>query len=329
MNNRDFYKDIMSNVQPSDESVERILDMTKESKKRIKPVPALAIVACLALFVTGVASANSFAKKESPVTTPSSNAITQSNNIFTITAYAGEGDEKTPILLDKDNIVLQDTKLRRSRDSDNKPQLHQSGESSFSVAGENIKSVTYSCKNGTIGFIVDINKVQYLKSKGEYFDVIIPYLDEYKNANGVSEWDVFAEHFQKGEYDKYFTNTEKKSIDDYWQAEYIYTDDDSEITGVGVVSKATWETVFDTGELKEYTFENYFNTNKSFADAFWELDDSELDKLIKNDNMGFDEVQHDTLTISVHFNDGSTQEINYDLGFNKNGNLVITEIKQN
>lgn len=321
MNNKEFYKDIMSGVQPSESSVERIMDMTKESKKKFKLAPALALVACVAIIVTGVFGGTAISAKLNPVDV--TNTISSSNNFFTITAYAGEGDNRVGKKLNDDNIVLMDYHFSRKYDKDGAIELHGSGDSSFSVTGENIKSVSYSCKNGVLGYIIDYNKIVYLRSIGKYYDVILPYLDEYKHSG--DEWEVFKEYFSKGEYDQYFTNTEKKSIDDYYQAELVY-DDDENIIGVGVITNKTWDKVHDYGELKEYTFENYMNVNTEFHNVYWEPNDDDFDKLVKDMNMGYDEIKHDTFTVTVKFNDGSTQSISYDLGFNKDGNLVIEKL---
>lgn len=324
--NRKEYKKSMSGIHPSDQVVERIMDMTKkETKKEFKTAPVVAIVACLAVLVTGIFGGSAISAKLNPVVNDN-NIITEqsANNIFTITAYAGEGENKTATVLNEDSIVLSDYNLSKRMGEDGNMEIRGHGESGFSVAGENIKSVAYSVKNGSISFIVDINKVNYLKSQNKYFEIILPYLDEYKNIKGSSRFDVFKEHFEKGEYDKYFTNVQKKSIDEYYQAEYVYNNDE-EIIGIGVVTKETWETVFDNGELKDYTFENYFKTNEPFAEPYWEPDMNETDKLLKG-KIDFDEIKHDTLTVTVQFEDGSNQSVSYDLGFNSNGNLVIQKL---
>lgn len=321
MNNRELYKDIMSGIQPSEQSVERIMDMTKESKKKFKLAPALALVACVAIVVTGVFGGTAISAKVNPVDITTEKP--PSKNVFTITAYAGEGDNRVSKELDDDNIVLMDYRFTRKYDKDGAIELHGSGESSFSVTGENIKSVTYSCKNGEIDYMFDYNKIIYLRSIGKYYDVILPYLDEYKHSR--DEWEVFKEHFNNGEYNQYFTNTEKKSIDEYYQAELVY-DDDENIIGVGVITKETWDKVHDFGELKEYTFENYMNVNTEFHSVYWEPNDDDIDKLVRDMSMGYDEIKHDTFTVTVEFNDGSTQSISYDLGFNKDGNLVIEKL---
>lgn len=326
MNNKDNIKRTFSAIRPSDECMERINDMTKQNKKRIRFAPAIALVACLAIVITGVVGYNVANSHLSAGGVEEHVLVEVPDKAFTITAYAGEDDNKTATVLDSDKVVLADYKLSWVVESDGGVSLHGSGESGFSVAGENIKSVTYSCKNGEIGFAVDVNKIHYLKSQGKFYDVILPYLDEYKNPNDKDRMDVFREHFVKGEYDKYFTDTPKKNIDDYWHIEEIYSDDESEITGIGVVSNEVWESVSDSGELKQYTFENYFNSTDAFGDALWSPDGEVFDNLLNGSGMSFEDIPHDTVTISVAFNDGTTKSISYDLSFNKNGNLVLNRV---
>lgn len=329
--NRNSIKGTFSNIRPSDECIERVLNMTKDNKntKRIKFAPALAIVACMAILVTGIfgSGAVNGRTKVADALPSTTQATAPSNNFFTITAYAEEGGEKIPTELKDDKVVLQDYRIWRQYDADGALELHGSGKSGFSVSGENIKSVTYSCKTGIIRFSVDINKVNYLIKEGKYYDVILPYLDEYKNIKGSQRWEVFAEHFEKGDYDEYFKEVGKKKLEDYYIVREVYNDDDTEVIGIGVLSNETWKTVSDKGWMKEYTFENYFNTTEAFAEVYWELDDTQAEKLLRDTNMGYEEIPYDTLTITVEFNDGSKQVASYDLGFNADGNLVIQKLK--
>lgn len=325
--NKDNIKQTFSAIHPTDECMERIMSVTNSNKKRIKFTPVIALVACLAIVVTGVVGYNAAYSHLAAGGVEDNAFVEVPDKVFTITAYAGEGDSKKATVLNTDNIVLADYKLSWEVGMNGAVSLHGGGETEFSVAGKNIKSVTYSCKSGYIGFVVDVNRVQYLKIKGEYFDVILPYLDEFKNDNGEDWMEIFREHFSAGEYDKYFTNVEKKGVDDYYHAEEIYSDDDGEIIGIGIVSNEVWSTVFDEGELKEHTFENYFSSSDSFASVMWSPNNEVLDGLVKNNIKSFVEIPHDTITISVEFNNGSTQSISYDIGFNKNGNMVLEKIQ--
>lgn len=336
MNKKEF-KNAMSGVQPSEQTIERIMDMAQQkSKKRVRLAPLATAVVCLAVLVAGIFGGNAITARMN-VTKPNdttNRVLNQAvNNVFNIVAYADENDEKKQIVLSDDNIVLQDCKLTKSYDSNGQLEIRGSGNSSFSVYGENIKSVKYSCETGGICFVVDINKVHYLQEQGKYYDVVLPILDEYKNIKTSQLFDVFEEHFKKGEYDKYFTDVKKKSIDDYYNVVWVYDDDivdengDSKIVGIGVVSNDTWNEVKGGHDgMKSYTFENYFNTTEPFSDFYWECNQTDIDEILRNPEMGFDEISHDTLTIDVTFNDGSVQSVSYDLGFNSNGNITIQKL---
>lgn len=65
MNNKEFYKDIMSNVQPSEKSVERIFDMTldKKANKGLTFKRLASVTLALAILVGGGFGINSLSKK--------------------------------------------------------------------------------------------------------------------------------------------------------------------------------------------------------------------------------------------------------------------------
>lgn len=329
--NRNSIKNTFSNIHPSDECTERIMNMTKSNKsaKRIKFAPVLAAAVCLAIAVTGIFYGSSVNDNEkiTEATANTTPKISTASNFFTITAYAEDGERKAEKKLGDDKVVIQAYKLSRQYGADGILELHGSGNSGFSISGNNIKSVSYKCKTGYIRFGVDFKKIRYLTEKGKYYDTILPYLDEYKNIKSSELWDVFAVHYSNGDYDEYFKEAGKKDLDDYYNVKLVYNDDDTEIIGVGVISNEVYDSVSDKGWLKEHKFINYNNVTKNFAEIYWECSDSETEKILRDENMGYDELSHDTLTITVEFNDGSKQTANYDLGFNKSGNLTVEKLK--
>lgn len=329
-NNNNDIKSTFSNIRPSDECIERIMNMTNESKsRRIGFKPIAAIAACLIIAITGVIGGNNLInKKENAYVGPttSDNVIDSENNIFTLTAYAYDGENKTATVLNDDKVTVQNYKLWRQYGSDGILELHGHGESGFAVSGKNISSVKYKCKTGNISFGIDFNKLEYLKEQGKYYDVILPYLEEYKNIENSEKRQIFEKNFTQGNYDKYFENVEKRDISEYYNIDFIYNDDDSEIIGIGVVSNEAYKIVSDEGGLKEYTFKNYLKSTEDFAEIYWECDGKEKEKLLQDENMGYDELPHDTLSVTVTFDDGSVQTAKYDLSFNKDGNLVVEKL---
>lgn len=335
MNNRDFYKDIMSNVQPSEESVERIFDMSnKKTKKRIKLAPVLAFAACLTILVTAVFGGSAITAKLNPVVTDGNTTlapgskhahiVTNSvNNFFTLTAYAEDSGE-TQAITKSSKYTLQDSKIKAFYDNDGYYTVQMSGKSGFEVNGENIKTVRYQCKNGNFGLCIDFSKMEYLKKQNQYYDAIIPYSDDLKNLSGSALTSEVFKNYENGKYDEYFES--KKLISEFLKAELVY-DDNEKIIGVGFVSLDTYHSISSEGDTQDFTFTNLMNDKKDFNSIYWDPNTSALfTEDGKSSGVKIEELEHDTLTITVTYNDGSSQCQRYDLGFNANGNLVIQKL---
>lgn len=325
MNNKDLYKDIMSYVHPSEHSVERIMDMANDDNKKrniIKPI--LAVFACVALLVTSVLSGVIFISKNNSNKSNLLQKNAKINNLFILTAHAEENENQKIIKSSK--YIMQNSKIKMDYDSDGSIIVSFSGESNFEVSGENIKTVRYQCDNGKFGLLVDFNKKEYLIQQNQYFDAIIPYSEDLQNKTRDEFNKIISDNFLKGEYDEYFKM--KKSISDYIDFEKIY-DESDKVVGVGFVSEESFQNI-SSHESKDFTFVNHFNRKNDFNYAHWEPSAEMYASLIEKgrvNELHFEELEHDKLTITVEFNDGEIQTESYDLGFNKNGNLEIQIIK--
>ena len=146
--NRTEFKKAMSGVRSSEQTLERILDMTNNgTKKRVKFAPALAVAACLALLVTGIWGGSAYNSKRNPV----ANAL----NVFAVSAYAkDENDSQKKIDLSENKVAKTDLKLELTKGE--KTGVYDTvvchSETGFIVEGENIKSATYCAERGSFSY---------------------------------------------------------------------------------------------------------------------------------------------------------------------------------
>ncbi len=326
--NRIEFKKAMSGVQSSEQTIERIMDMpNKHSKKRFKIAPALALAACLTIIITGIFGSSAITTKIAHIVPNDNNSNTSiatpnENKYFTITAYAEEG--KAQNITKSSTYTMQDSKIKAYYDKDGYYTVKTNGSSSFEVNGENIKTVRYQCEKGDFGICIDYNKKLYLEKQNKYYDAIIPYSAELQKLSGTELTKTVFKNYENGKYDEYFNN--KKPVTDFIKVEKVY-DDNEKITGVGFVSLETYHSISSKNNCKDFTFTNYMNFTENFNFVYWSPNtDALFTKDGKSTGVTFDEIEHDTLKVTVEFNDGSTQTASYDLGFNADGNLVIQKI---
>lgn len=257
--------------------------------------------------------------------------VTQSeNNWFVMCVNAAEPDEEksyTPI--DKDKIILSNHKLGWE-EQEGAWVLCQNGEyeSDFTVNGENIEYVKYSCKTGGL-FIDDINLADYLNKNGKLYDIVIPRSEGDKMQLSALQSDEINKMVKEGVFDKYFGNKkpDESGYNAFWD---IYKDDNypgCEEGGYGLVSNATvrkiypYEEYLDRGEeMKEYTFQNIMNYTENIAYSGWNPDFSKLEW---DGKYHFSDIPSDVLTVEITFKDGSKQKASYALSYTDEGNLVI------
>lgn len=248
------------------------------------------------------------------------------NNYFVMSVYAAEGENKTPTPIDDKAVTFPDYKLEKRFGSDGL-ELHCSAEyGSIGVSGENIKTVKIKCETGTLE-VWNFDLLNYLRDNGKYYDVIVPYSEEYEIGGTNERLDIFFKHIKNGDYDEYIKGKEIKSYDDYISADVVYDKDENKI-GVGLVSKESYHKIHPSSidgwqNFKEYTFENVLNKKDVDSIFSWDYDSGEI---FENPDMPFSELPHDTLSIEVTFNDGSVQNASYDFSFNDNGELVIDSV---
>ena len=172
-----------------------------------------------------------------------SSDVDYSGNYFVMSVYAAEKDKETAIPIDDHTVTFPDYKLNKAvLHSDGHMSYDESGSLSLLVKGENINSVRIQCKNGEI-FLFDWDMFEYLRSTNQFYDIIVPYTEEYAEAKTHMDMEeIMYKHIENGDYDEYFKENKKKSIDSYHGVDFVYDDSvgiDDNIVGVVLVSRET------------------------------------------------------------------------------------------
>jgi hypothetical protein len=291
----------------------------KPKHKNKKPFIAGLSTALCAVFVVCAIAFGNFANNAVDNSTTNNPVSSNAENFFVLNVSAAE-DENLPI--NDSAVTLPDYKLQVEDDT-----LYSSSNTALTVNGSNIKSVKYQCTTGTLD-ITDVAKAEYLKDNNEFYDIIVPYNDEYDGLNYEQTNELFYNHIQNGDYDKYFVGVKKKDIDDYYKVDRIYDDSkgDDYIVSLGLLTSDTWEQCY-AYNVKEYTFVNYTNETESIGNPVWQVDsEMMLSEFNSAKDVKFSELPHDTITVTVTFNDDSVQTQSYDYSFNDNGNLVVEKL---
>lgn len=347
----DDIKKSLDNIKPDVYMQTRLAEKLSSAKPKKKPakkkvLTAVSLSLCAVILVTGIGFGipkNDDLSKSNGGTAEQNYRV---NHMFVLNVSAAETENSACTPIGDDTVVLQDYKLSKEYGSDGL-ELRGHSESGLEISGENIKSVRYKCETGELS-IWDFDMRHYLIQNGAYFDIIVPYTEEYAHKSVDERLNIMVGHIQSGDYDKYFTGAEKKSSDSYAGVDRIYYDDleyygitldfdmdtgniaEDSVVALGLVSKEAYaklSPLSESGEkrsyIKEYTFNNVLNKNSEIGIASW---CPNVDAVFENPDMPFSAIPHDTLTIEVTYNDGTVQLQQYDFAFNDNGELVIEKL---
>lgn len=331
-------KNSISSIEPDAYMKTRIFAGISEAapKKRSKKKIAVAVISgmlSLAVLITGLGFGF----------LPQIGADRGNGNAFVMSVRASDSDY---VPLDKDKIVLQSYVLSTGYDEDGNFHVHGSSDMNFCIKGENISTVTYSCETGRF-MVYDPDLQEYLLRNNLYYDIIVPYTEEYSGENvDYSELkQIMFDHIANGDYDEYFINSDKKEADEYSEIfDYISFHDvkeygiklgfdidestlsEMDTVAIGIISKETHFNVipgFDSGsgDIKTFTYQNVLNKDEGIGTGIaWVPYTGDL---FENHEMPFSELPHDTITVEVTLNDGTVQSVKYDFSFNNKGSLVI------
>jgi hypothetical protein len=321
MNKDEFKKSIDDEIKPDFYLKSRLQAKVlseKPKRKKSKSLIACASTAlCAVLLVTGLSLGTGNSKVVDTPTTDS-NVVSSNSNYFVLNVSAAEG-ENLPV--NDSAVTVPDYKLEIEDNT-----LCSSSSTELTVNGSNIKSVKYQCKTGSFN-IIDVQKAEYLKENNKFYDITVEYSDEYDGLNYEQINELFYNHIENGDYDKYFTSVKKKDVDEYYKVDRIYDDSkDDCIVSLGLLSNETWEQCC-ADNVKEYTFVNYTNETENIGNPMWDANtDLMFDDVGNITDVKFSQIPHDTITVTVTFNDGSVLSQNYDYSFNDNGNLVVEKL---
>lgn len=291
--NQENYKNTFSQIHPSDESVERVINMTKNKNKRIKFVPALAAVACMAIIGTVIGKG-----AISPQINPVKNEVTQSstNSIISkmtdsniLIAYADEEDNIStkPLELNvatslKINIKVTDI---RDKSEDEIEAIREKIRMERETVSENgVKSVHYSTER--------LENILLSNIVFDYFAI------EVKDPDAID-------------------SIEMKCNTDYWKLTYMNSSDiPSESFVHGTDLKVDGDELKKIMDIHEY--DDLFEVK---IDHSYELC-SAIDKNPDINMSTFD----DTLTFVTNYKDGTKAKSVINIGFDKNGTFVVTAV---
>ena len=328
------FKNTIDNIKPDPYMETRLAQNILEAapKKRSKRKLAIAAVSgflSLAVLITGLGFGGLWQSPEIISPAPSTNSPA-SDNTFILSVYASETDEPIYTQIDDDMVTLPDYKLNDvipdpdSPDSDGVEYI-TTGDLSFEIKGENIESVRIQSDISEF-HIFDFTKLAYLKANDDFYDLVVPYSDEYAWKSNNERIEIMLKHIENGDYDEYIVGKEIKSADEYKGVDIVYDENENEI-GVGLVSVETYSGLSFTYAQKEpwsndYTFINLFKEKEFSCHATVSPLDW-YDILFKDRNTPYSQLPHDTIKIDVTFNDGTVKYGKYDLSLNDNGELII------
>lgn len=304
MSNKEIYKNAMSGVRHSDDTIERIFDMTvdKKSKKGLTFKKIASVVLAFAILVGSGVGINQIVSNKDPVTNTS---VAQSNlkPLSVMVAYAGEYKPVSDIKAESMNeqnlfysihyadvtdenasaeaerlYELDKTKLENDMDA-----LSNQGHSSVLQSG---KSTVNSIKG-------EATVKVFVLSGG----IIALNTDDYSNVKNMTISNT-------GKYGElYFNYVTRKEKDGAQQ--------------IGNKISISGKELRESQASKGYECGTSPTVNKGY-ELFWGITD-EVYKAIGND-LKFDLSQiKDTITFTVEYNDGTIQTANLNLYFDSDG----------
>lgn len=318
------YKETFSAIRPSDESVERIMNMTKANHNKRRLAPALAMVACLAILVTGIFAGGSIFKNANIADIPQSptpNTIQQSDSNskigpgFVMVAYANES---------KDVKIVDDINS-----------LEPSTPFICQIGTVDIKGKSQS----EIDSIVDdiYKKYRQFESTNEYGDVIYflsTNTDIYDDAViyeaycGNFNFDIIddtvenVKQIRASNENKKYGYVEIQANDVYYNDDLTLKNDGIDYTKSVFLTNSYDDHVVLSGDRykKCYALGKEIGGVSKYFGINWKIGDELLNELNSNPNFDLTQIK-DTLTFEVEFNDGSIAKSVISIAFTSDGKM--------
>lgn len=307
MNNNDKYKETFSNICPSEESVERVIDMTRERKKSFN-ISAKQIVAVVMAFVIMIGGG--FAV----------NRVTHKNDDFVVmVAYASSGEFQT--IGSQDNQTLfyalyvapiddeakQNEVLKRYYADSNK--VHEEAEKlSDDGSGTSISDGTLDCFNEKLN--KDTVNVHIICAGN-----IALSLDDYSNVKSFKVENDCPYGWLHFEDSQMYDRMEKQAETD---EEYDFTYEETlDWYNIGNEFTLTGDQLRESQESGRFSSGTKHEVNKGYF-LEWQPSDKLRETLADDPNFDLTQIK-DTITFTVEFNDGTVKTASANLCFDSDG----------
>lgn len=315
------YQETFSAIRPSDEAIERVMNMTNnENKKRIKIAPIVAMVACLAIFVTGLFAGGVFKQEpnvidKTPVVTEKEKTDFKDRTGFVMVAYADEMEE-LEIVEDINNLEPSTPFICQIGAVDIKGKSQKETDEIVQEIRDKYQYVEGEYEIGKVHFCMSTNT-------DIYNDAVI-----YEAYCGNFNFDIDAETV-KNVKEIRVTNNNKEYGCVVITANDVWYNDDLTLKNDGIdynksvyLSNAYDKFVALSGERykKCYELGEDFGGIKAYFGVSWTINDGLYKALNENPNFDLSQIK-DTITFEVEFNDGTISKSVIDIAFSKDGKM--------
>ncbi len=294
MNNKERYKNTFSQIRPSDKSVERVIDMTKNKKsRRIRFSPFIAAAACAAVIICSIIGGGAVSARINTVdpstvtksgTTGVLSKITDANVLI---AYAGDESVKAkPLKLNvatplKSNIIITDIKGKSEKEIE---AIVEQNRNKVEADIENADTATWSIER--------LDNILFSCVIYDYFAIKV---DDPNTIESI----------------------EMKCNTDYWKFTYQNSNEElSKRFTHGNDLKVDGEELVQI--MNKYESDGYFKVDLDHDVAFCNA----VDKNPDIDLSTFD----DTLTFTINYKDGTKAQSVININYDKDGNFSATAV---
>lgn len=327
------YKDLYSKITPDEKLLDDVLERAK--KKSAPGIWKKAAAVCLA-FALIAGGAGYYGLNNNNAVKEKKSTVSESDDNFSIIAYAKEGGENSIITLSEDDITLTDCKIEIKNDTaNNDPNeyyLSSSSETGFAIHSTDVASVDFECEKGSFSYF-DGPLQQYMEQNNEYYAVIIPlteeegkeYVEQTEKYGAGRKYnaDFLSNIMRSRDCSEYFgDNSTDLSL---YAIDYSYDDD----TGQSVPNAFLLRNIEKTSKLiinhsQSFTAKTY-SDGDTIGNVYYYPEQASC--LLDQPEISYDKIPADEITISVKFKSGQSITKKLNVSFNKDGYMQLEYIK--
>lgn len=319
MTDKERYKQAFSQYNPSDESVEKIFEMTVDSKKRVKKPLLRRVCACVMAFVLVICGGFGI-----------NFAVNKSDNDFgVIVAYAsgetfkiGSQNEQKLFygiyVMPEDNPELKSQVYNRWNEDVNKVMSEC----------ENLGSSGYTASfgKGTTGNEnVQINHIEggnIALSLDDYSDVKT-FKVENSSEYGILSFDYLMNPEEREKIDNLIADINNAENEDTLSALGITQEDINLVLGLGNVFTLTGDELRKSKDSGFYEGGTKHTVNFGY-DLNWNMSTELIERIEADPYFDLSQIT-DTITFTVEFNDGAVKTASIDFYFDSDGYMHFAE----